>query len=102
MTNESEIEYMHRKPQKTAKPILAGVFLLLWIFGLLLIALLLALTIIGLLCWPIIGIQILFSLIGAVFCFERKHYDFALISSLISINILSLILIVLSKEEFRD
>src|SRR5512137_222490 len=87
--------YMPPK-KETAIPLLAGVFNILVAIGWFIAAAIGLLVFVGWFC-VIPGV---FALIAAIFCFQRTNWAIALIFSLLCGNILSLILVVVSKEEF--
>ncbi|TLZ53043.1 MAG: zinc ribbon domain-containing protein [Methanobacteriota archaeon] len=82
--------------KETAVPLLAGVFNLLGAIGWFAAAFFGLFFYLGLVC-IIPGI---FALLAAMFCFQRTNWEIALILSLLGGNILSLILVVISKDEF--
>jgi len=82
--------------KETAIPLLAGVFNILSAIAWFIAAFLGFFVFIGWVCL----IPGVFSLIAAVFCFQRTNWAVALIMSLLGGNILALILVVISKEEF--
>ena len=82
--------------KETLIPIVAGVFNILSAIAWFIFGVIGSFFIFGAICF----IPGIFSLIAAIFCFGRRNWVIALVLSLLGGNIIALILVAISKEEF--
>lgn len=96
------MQYYGGQPQKkeTVVPTLAGVFNLLVALSWGIWGVMMFLTVFLFFVGIILFVVALFAIFGAIYCFQRENFTMALVFSLLCGNILSLILVAISKEEF--